>query len=217
VSTIHEKTVELIPWYVNGTLQPDEHRAVEQHLSECLPCRAALKQEHRLGGLVREQVEVPPGAGHGISELLRTIDAGKTRGNRGLRPAPILWSAGVAAALLVAILLIPAILFDGNGIDGDGIDQGAFRTLSDTQPAGEPRLDIVFADGLTEAERNEIVANVGGRVIAGPTELGRYTIEIATPARADVDAVIDELSEDARIRFVGRNFIGTSPSAPEEP
>ena len=68
MSTIHEKTVELIPWYVNGTLQAEERRAVEQHLSECLPCRAALKQESRLGSYVRAQAELPQGAGHGISD-----------------------------------------------------------------------------------------------------------------------------------------------------
>jgi hypothetical protein len=49
----HREVLELLPWYVNGTLAGGERSKVERHLSECLPCNAVLKEERRLLTLVR--------------------------------------------------------------------------------------------------------------------------------------------------------------------
>ncbi len=37
-----EQTCELLPWWVNGSLEPDERRQVEDHLATCAACRAEL-------------------------------------------------------------------------------------------------------------------------------------------------------------------------------
>ena len=51
-TTEHRTVMELLPWYVNGTLPEAERRSVERHLRECLPCRAALKDERRLAAVL---------------------------------------------------------------------------------------------------------------------------------------------------------------------
>src|SRR5262245_14314128 len=43
----------LIPWYVNGTLAPDERRRVEEHLAACAECRGLLEDLRELSPLVR--------------------------------------------------------------------------------------------------------------------------------------------------------------------
>ena len=51
---VHRTTQELLPWYVNGTLEGGERAQVEAHLSACLPCRRELEaqraQQTRRGG-----------------------------------------------------------------------------------------------------------------------------------------------------------------------
>jgi anti-sigma factor RsiW len=41
----HEQAQQLLPWYVNGTLEADEAALVEAHLAECAECRADLAAE----------------------------------------------------------------------------------------------------------------------------------------------------------------------------
>jgi predicted anti-sigma-YlaC factor YlaD len=38
----HERTIEYLPWLLNGTLADDERREVEEHLAACAECRAEL-------------------------------------------------------------------------------------------------------------------------------------------------------------------------------
>jgi anti-sigma factor RsiW len=41
-TTAHDRTLELLPWLVNGTLEGDERREVEAHLASCPECRGEL-------------------------------------------------------------------------------------------------------------------------------------------------------------------------------
>jgi len=211
VTTIHHRTVELIPWYVNGSLPDDERHAVERHVAECLPCRAALRDEERLGGIVRAHGEMPLGTEHGISDLLQRIDAG--RPGRGWRPAArVAWGAGLVAAVAVTVAVLPVLRESGDAADSD-----SFSTLTEPRATDGLRLDIFFEDALSDRDRDEIVRAAGATLVGGPTELGRYTIAIDPAAGTDVDSLIEDLSEDSRIRFVGRNFIDSVEPAPEAP
>ena len=39
----HEQAQQLLPWYINGTLEADERAMVEAHLSDCADCRADMR------------------------------------------------------------------------------------------------------------------------------------------------------------------------------
>jgi hypothetical protein len=54
----HEQAFELLPWLVNGRLEPPERDAVEAHLRSCLPCRRELKEQQRLRTALREHPAV---------------------------------------------------------------------------------------------------------------------------------------------------------------
>jgi anti-sigma factor RsiW len=47
----------LIPWYVNGTLPPEDRRRVEGHLPTCAECRSLLAESRLLEELGREDPE----------------------------------------------------------------------------------------------------------------------------------------------------------------
>ncbi|MEO7009989.1 MAG: zf-HC2 domain-containing protein, partial [Caldimonas sp.] len=44
----HRAIELLLPWYVNGSLEPDETAEVEAHLHACATCQTELAWQHRL-------------------------------------------------------------------------------------------------------------------------------------------------------------------------
>ena len=50
----HQQVMELLPWYVNATLQPEERTQVEAHLKGCQECARELEQalelQHAVSG-----------------------------------------------------------------------------------------------------------------------------------------------------------------------
>ena len=151
--------VELLPWYVNGTLEAEESHRVERHLAGCAPCRGEL-------ALCREMAAAMP-AGESLApashpaRLARLMDrlgeppADRERRSRAgdiagrLRrwresvaetAPPVRWlMAGQLAAIAVlGIALVAAFLVLGGG-EGGGTDPTepgrTFRTLTDTPAA----------------------------------------------------------------------------------
>jgi anti-sigma factor RsiW len=211
MDAVHKEIVELIPWYVNGTLPKDEHAGVEKHVNECLPCRAALREAQRIRSLVSGHDDVPIGMEHGFSDLLRRIDGRAVRRSP-FRPWPRL--AYGAAAVCVAIagwLLVAGLLAPGT------TDRAPFTTLTDGASGADTRIDIVFADATPEADILGIIDSVGGHLVTGPSALGRYTVVVETTTPDELSRLIERLTEDPRVRFAGQNYIASPTTEVDEP
>lgn len=53
-----DKLLELLPWYVNDSLSPNEKRKVEDHLKDCPRCQKELEETRWLSSGVKELAEV---------------------------------------------------------------------------------------------------------------------------------------------------------------
>jgi hypothetical protein len=55
----------------------------------------------------------------------------------------------------------------------------------------------------------DVLRSVGGRIVAGPSDIGRYTIEIDAQGRGAgaADDRLVALRRNDRIRFIGPSFI----------
>lgn len=203
MQVVHKEFLDLLPWYVNGTLPEGERAKLELHLKECLPCHSALKEERRIQDLVRAQDDVPVGPEHGIASLLSRIDNDTSRSRRRAFRRPAL-GYGVAAALggLLVWLVVTT-----PGFENTDLDDAAFSTLSTGNGSSEPRIDIVFDGSPSQSEIEAFFDEFGGELIAGPTEIGRYTVALPAESGVDLPELIERLGTDARVRFVGRSFI----------
>jgi anti-sigma factor RsiW len=211
MDVVHKEIVELIPWYVNGTLPPDERTDVEKHLNECLPCRAALREAQRIRSLVDGHDDVPIGMEHGFSDLLRRIDGRRSR-RWAFRSGPRLaYGAAAACAAIAGWLLL-------NGLRApEATDRAPFTTLTDGANFPDMRIDIVFSDATTEADIRGIIDSVGGRLVSGPSELGRYTVAVEAESPDELSGLIERLSADPRVRFAGQNYIASPTTEVDEP
>ena len=212
----HKEAFELLPWYVNQTLDEDERRDVRTHLSNCLVCRREVTFLERLDRAVVASSDVdfsPKRAFSGLMEqidasegpLARRMQASLLAGLRSLRTAhPLLRGAllvQTAVILLAAFLLLRVPLPDS---------APSFETLTDAPAAltadpASARLRVVFADDASMSEIQALLRLLDARVVDGPSSVGAFAIDV--PAGKGADA-LEELRANGRVRFAGPALAG---------
>jgi hypothetical protein len=204
-SLSHSRAVELLPWLVNGTLSGDEREAVEQHARTCIACRRELKEQQRLHTAVRARRTVDVSAEAGFDRLNAELDSGARTGppRWGVRYATAARFAAAAAAgmAVLAILLWLTPLPEPGGND--------YSTLATPLAEDATLLDIVFAGDTTAAEMQELLDEIGGKIVAGPSELGRYSVRVA--GEQPNGELLAALAVDPRVRFAGPALTEVQP------
>jgi hypothetical protein len=197
----HTRAFELLPWLVNGSLGAEEHDAVEQHVRSCLACHRELKEQQRLRAALRAQPAVHLSPQTHFDKLARTLDGQPVLGAppaRRFEP-----TMRFAAAAAVAAIAIGAVLW----LSPTRVDsRGDYQTLANGRAAAAGELDIVFGQSVTQAEMQSLLEEIGGKIEAGPTGVGRYRVRLETPLAGDarLDALLAKLNEDPRVRFAAR-------------
>lgn len=202
----HDDVFELLPWYHNGSLAELEQARVEAHLANCEVCREELAHCAALEEATINEREAHWQAGdRDVDRVLRRIAAVEAvpkparvapkREQRwwSVAPRPARWALVAQAAAIAALAFA---LFMPRAQPPVG-----YETL--TAPASAatelPRVQIVFAAGVTEQELRALVHSVDGSIVSGPTQRGVY--ELALPGPAQLEPALASLRADARIRL----------------
>ncbi len=208
VAMNHDAAWELLPWYVNGTLQASERALVDQHLRSCLLCHRELDEQQQLDELVRESETVRISPRSSFDSLMRRIDSSATANTGpsvGFRVRELAWLPAAAAILAVGVVLV--VLYSANPDRS-----GDFRTLSSETTilrSDSPALQMVFAQAATEEEIRNLLAGIGGRIVGGPSGAGVYTIELLDGAVQP--ETLKQLQADERVRFIGQAYPAPLP------
>lgn len=203
----HQHVTELMPWYVNGSLSETETVVVEQHVHGCLTCYARLQHERKLRSLVYGAERPRASPEHGFERLMENVE-GRRRARQGARvsagSARGLRMAALGAAAAFIVLIAAGLVL----VRGTAPEAGPFRGLTSADvEAGRPRIDVVFAAGVSEGEMRTLLREIDGTIVAGPSRVGRYTIELEAGLEpAELAALLARLERDERLRFAGRSF-----------
>jgi hypothetical protein len=199
--------LDWIAWYPDGGLTDAERGAVEAHAATCPACREEIAV---LAGRL-EPAESQADAEDLFARVLARIEAdgvgaGHTalpsqpvarRDARGRGPARVSRASGAWRRLAVGATAAGlALLLAGVGWLGRGwlgVAQGAvvYRTASgpaEEGPAsgGGQALDVVFRSEASAEHIATVLRGLRATIVAGPSELGRYRIEL--PPGSDVRA-----------------------------
>jgi anti-sigma factor RsiW len=205
----HARAFELLPWLVNGTLSGAEREAVEAHARACIACRRELKEQQRLHGALRARRTADVSAEAGFDRLERDLDPAVDarpwwrRRHRYAAFAPFAVSAAAGLAVLaILVWFTPLPQLDGS-----------YSTLATAPTTAAPVLDVVFAEDTTAAEMQALLDEIGGEIVAGPSEVGRYSVRVpaAGSDAARWQKLLDALGADSRVRFAGRSLIEPAP------
>jgi hypothetical protein len=182
--TPHEEVQLILPWFVNGTLDPEETALVETHLAECGDCRVDLEAERALS---REAAAVSIDTKRNLAALTERLDS------RQPRPAVVTllrkrvsigWMlAGqfaTAAAVLLAIytpsLTEPPVQ--------------TYHTLGAPSDRAAGNVVIVFHPENSESEIRAALLATDARIVDGPNASGAYVLRVPQAQRS---AVVDRL------------------------
>lgn len=196
----HEEVWELLPWFVNGSLEESERQRVEDHLRHCLPCHSELDRQRELASLVQAPEELPLSPRRGLARLEERLAPARRR--RAGRAARWAWLA-LAEAALIVLLLGVVVARRHQPVP----PEPTFRTLSaapaEVPSASGPLYRVLFAESASERELRELLAGLDLRVVDGPSPLGLFTLELGAPAR-DPDEVLAGLRAVDAVRFAER-------------
>jgi predicted anti-sigma-YlaC factor YlaD len=182
----HEQTQELLPWYVNGTLEADEVALVDSHLAECGECRTDLELERALG---QQVASLPVDAERGWAALADKLD---TVPPPGAHSAPVaLFRRKVALGWAAAGQLAAAALIVGLFVSQPSPpDQEIYHALG-TSPGSAPgNVVVLFNPETSEKDIRASLLKLEARMIDGPTAGGAYVLHVAAAKRAHAIAAL---------------------------
>lgn len=184
----HQESIELLPWYVNGTLKPQERARLESHLKDCVECQRELQRTQSLSAAVvetAERVPEPP-------PFLFTRAAARVEEYEREKAGRRWWFArAVMVAQFALILSLGAVLLNRERV---------FTTASGTSRGS---IMVVFQDGVSEQTLRRVVLDMRGSIVSGPSALGLYSIQV--PRSEDVDKLLENLRQNhGVIRFAAR-------------
>jgi hypothetical protein len=174
---------ELLPWHVNGTLDPDQRVWVENYVRTHPDAKAELVWNESLQS--KFQARMPTvAADAGWDTLQQRIRQERraaapsilekiTKFFGGIRLTPALTTA--AAVILVQAGVIGTLLKHGDPDNAGNKD--IYRNVG-TAPYTGPVVAVTFKEAATEKELRQLLRSVDASIISGPGQLGNYILLI---------------------------------------
>jgi hypothetical protein len=205
---LEQRALELLPWYVNGTLAGDERELVGRQVLASLTCRKELERLRRLHQLMQRDDAEAVATDREFDRLMARIRASEAspRSAAAVARRRFPW---MPYALAASVAAAASALWWGTLTPSAPLH--TYETLTNPAPAeaAAVRLRVLFAPGVTGAEQRDLLDSHGLTAAGPPAEDGIVTL--AFPENADRAAIVAALKQDPRIRLV------TSPPGSEGP
>ncbi|MGI9224166.1 MAG: anti-sigma factor family protein [Woeseiaceae bacterium] len=168
-----DAVAELLPWYVNETLDETERDEVREHISTCEDCRDNVELLSQVQQAVRTESPAPLVPAPRTEDLLAALDgAGRSHlpGNR---------RQWLAAAAVIAMIGVASILVFQR--DGSIESPVRFETATSAPAAAAINyvVELQFADGVGAQDRMAVFAALEASDTVRPIDSGAYRVTLA--------------------------------------
>lgn len=194
---VHENTWELLPWYINGTLEAGERNLVERHLQTCARCQKEYTAQKRLAVAFSEREDFDAVEERNwslLSEKIAPTQPINLAAERAKRTFSKLWapSALMAASLAFIVFVGPNIIPQDN----------EFRTLTNGENVVGEFLRVKAAGDVDEAAMRALFSENDLRLINGPSSTGVYTVQ--PTSKTDLSRAFERMTNTEQVVFVSK-------------
>lgn len=178
----HQALQELLPWFVNGTLTPDQLDMVAEHLRGCAQCRQDVEWQRSVaaaGPAAPEGMDMERAMGRLMARLEPREAAAPRARESGAWRAWMPWALAAQTAL-IAVLALQTMAPDGRQAD--------YRVLGAGPAGASGNMVVAFRPDAALSDLQRLAQANGARVIDGPTVTGAYVLEVAAGRQAQVAA-----------------------------
>jgi len=204
----HREIWDLLPWRANQRLTDAQAERVERHLQQCDACRAELELQQQLRDAIRSEEAVVLAPQTSFNKLMQRIDAAETSDpepeNEIVSPAHTRvgrmprWLA-IAASIQVATVaaLLGSLWWQQRATQ----IAPRYATLTAPNPVAQgPVLRVVFDEQTKLVDIHQLLKDIDGRVVAGPTEAGVFTLALNDKS-SSLETAATHLRADAHVVF----------------
>ncbi len=234
----HLELSQLLPWYVNQTLQGAELQAVESHLGICLTCKRELIQLQKLAQAVVKEGALDSAERASFSRLKMRLQNQPQTSQEQAQPDRHInnsagspgqssptkkqrWTGGGLphpALAMAAALLLSVIMLAPGHIGNDSQQGNLFKTLSDGEQdsSNANEIRVVFAENVNQQQKDKTLERIHGMFVDKPTAQGVYTVKLDKdmPAKKLLD-VVESLRKDTNVIFAEPAYAALSSMYPE--
>jgi hypothetical protein len=172
----------MLPWYVNGTLGPEDARMFRRHLDECAACRVEADSHLAMRSQMAASADTLPDPLVSLEPLMSRISSIERGGFRGWWqpkvPAGARGLAGVLVVQAVAILVLATALVVLLARPQPAADYYTLGSTSAELSRDELLVRLVLEESVGAMEFHSLLKAAGARVIAGPDETGAYLVGV---------------------------------------
>ena len=190
-----------LPWYVNNSLDAQQRQDIEQQLADDTELKQAdlkqadLKQEIAFLQLIRQQVKLSASTSPGElgwHKLQRQINQAPVKINRG-------WQ-GLAIAASVLLMVQGAVIF--NLMQPNDSPDDSYVPLSgiSTQHVS---LQLQFNADVRESDMRQLLLDVHGQILEGPSAQGIYRIKLEQPEQ--LAQALEQLQASGLVKHVAKD------------
>lgn len=214
---MNQRLSELLPWYVNGTLNAEDRAWVDEQLRNDPTAAGELNWYRSLEQRIKDDTpEVSDEIG--LRMVMARIGAERAAAPRPVQPAPRLtliermsaWLGGInmnrAMGAAFALVLAQSLVITGLLLRP--AEQGTeIRAVKPTVVEPGPFLKINFKGDAKEADIRLLLVQVRGSLAGGPGQLGDYFVRV--PA-GSIDAAATQVKASTIVEAV--NVVDALPA-----
>lgn len=195
-TSIHDDIEQLLPWFVNDTLDEDERQLVTTHVSTCVECRASVELLRRMQAIAQDESPAPMVPTPRSDTLIAAISAKQIS-----KPFDGWWGLALAASL-AAVLLVSIMYFQPPETETPNRFETA--TSEGTTATMSYEFAVQFEPGTTAAERQQVFDAVAEAEVGVQIEPGIYRVTVRLPIFSldELEKFSEDLESQANVRSV---------------
>jgi hypothetical protein len=170
----HRQAQELLPWFVNKTLDGAEAAQVAAHLAHCARCQADASAQAALR-VLPDDAEAASTVERDWARLHSRLGAPAKLPGASMLAARPWWKRGLVLGVAVQSVVLLGL---GAALLGVSMRSEPYRALGAAPTAVEANAVAVFRADATEQQMRAALRAAGARIVGGPTITDAYLLRL---------------------------------------